>query len=434
MDAGLCDGRCVGVDLGRVRALSGFPQGLAVELSACAGAPAIPRVDTLAGAEKLIATFVEKISDAESDTVLNEAARWKGDGCSPTSSFDNCKEEVSKILAEAGLQLRSWATDADGSCDTGQMVALSGKDHQCLCTGSLMFGMPHRVLLLSGSDFGPASSRHQAWLECDGRRQELGRAYIKGIKATHDLQICTGLLFAVDGVALAALQKLSCEGTVLVEEWSHTWRTRFETIAARLSQALSHIHHRIEHVGSTSVEGLAAKPIIDIDIVITDDAETLEETVVSLASLGYQSRGDRGIEGRYAFEYLAGDDGGGARNLYVCVEGTVSLANHMQVRNYLRKSPEAVVEYSGLKRSLAKQFPNDIDSYVDGKTDFIISILSKSSSFDTEALESIALANKYVSPPKREDLIAKYRNSASRVCVTQVQDGKKTEMEAYCFK
>ena len=105
----------------------------------------------------------------------------------------------------------------------------------------------------------------------------------------------------------------------------------------------------------------------------------------------------------------------------------------MQVRDYLRKTPEAVVEYSGLKRSLAKQFPNDIDSYVDGKTDFIISILSKSSAFDTEALESIALANKYVSPRKSEDLITKYSNSASRVCVTQVQSGKKIEMEAYCF-
>ena len=63
----------------------------------------------------MIATFVEKISDAESDTVLSEVARWKGDGCSPTSSFDNCKERVSRSLAEAGLQLRSWATDADGS-------------------------------------------------------------------------------------------------------------------------------------------------------------------------------------------------------------------------------------------------------------------------------------------------------------------------------
>jgi GrpB-like predicted nucleotidyltransferase (UPF0157 family) len=130
---------------------------------------------------------------------------------------------------------------------------------------------------------------------------------------------------------------------------------------------------RIEHVGSTSVPGLAAKPIIDMTIVVASRND-VPETIERLASLGYVHRGNLGIDDREAFDHPVDLR---RHNLYVCPAETIGIVNQIAVRDYLRAHPEAAARYGALKKQLAEQFPGDINSYVLGKTDFVLEILRR---------------------------------------------------------
>ena len=175
---------------------------------------------------------------------------------------------------------------------------------------------------------------------------------------------------------------------VAVVDYDPAWPLQFEQLAARVRAALGDVALRIEHVGSTSVRGLAAKPIIDISIVVVSDSE-VAAAIERLASIGYVHQGDLGIEGREAF---AAPGGLPAHNLYVCYEGSLGLVNQVAVRNYLRQHSETAAAYAALKKRLAARFPNDIDGYVAGKTDFVLDVL-RASGLSPERIAAIARAN-----------------------------------------
>jgi GrpB-like predicted nucleotidyltransferase (UPF0157 family) len=109
-----------------------------------------------------------------------------------------------------------------------------------------------------------------------------------------------------------------------------------------------------------------------------------------LATLGYVHRGNLGIEGREAF---GSPEGLPLHNLYLCPRDSVALKNHLAVRDYLRTHPEAAGEYGELKKRLAKEFSEDIDSYIDGKTDMLLTIL-RASGFPPEHIGEIERANR----------------------------------------
>ena len=163
--------------------------------------------------------------------------------------------------------------------------------------------------------------------------------------------------------------------TIVVSEYDPGWPTFFEQIRATLWPVVQDVATAIEHVGSTSVSGLAAKPIIDIDIIIPPQ-HNIGQVIARLEPLGYTHLGTLGIAGRDAFRQ---ENALPKHHLYVCPADSIGLRNHLAVRDYLRTHPEAVQAYSELKRSLASTFRHDIDRYVDGKTDFIISLLRQSS-------------------------------------------------------
>jgi GrpB-like predicted nucleotidyltransferase (UPF0157 family) len=155
----------------------------------------------------------------------------------------------------------------------------------------------------------------------------------------------------------------------------------------------------IEHVGSTSVPGLAAKPVIDIDLII-EDRSVLHSVIEKLAGLGYEYMGDLGIKDREAFRRksaLTPDDGTKhewpAHNLYVCLRDSIALRNHIALREFLRANPQKAKQYEALKKRLAAENPNDIDHYIKNKTPFIIGILEELG-FDKKAIEEIRIANK----------------------------------------
>ena len=176
---------------------------------------------------------------------------------------------------------------------------------------------------------------------------------------------------------------------IKVVDYDPTWPEMFEVLRSRIHPAVQDIALAIEHVGSTSVPGLAAKPMIDIDIVVLSKAH-IPVVIKRLAALGYEHLGDLGIEGRDAFEAPAGSL---AHHLYACVQGSLGLENHLAVRGYLRLHPDQANAYGELKKRLAQQFPHDIDSYIAGKTDFILEIL-RVCDFERSHIESIEQINR----------------------------------------
>ena len=149
---------------------------------------------------------------------------------------------------------------------------------------------------------------------------------------------------------------------VIVVPYDAAWKTEFEKIKKEIENALGDLAIGIEHVGSTAVEGLSAKPCIDIDVVIRDVSD-LDATVAALARIGYVHEGDLGIKGREAFDY-ADKLHLMKHHLYVCAQGSAELLRHIAFRDFLRENPEAAEEYGRIKREAASLFPDDIERYI----------------------------------------------------------------------
>lgn len=173
-----------------------------------------------------------------------------------------------------------------------------------------------------------------------------------------------------------------------VVDYDLCWQKTFERLRSRIWTAVRDLALSVEHVGSTSVPGLAAKPIIDISIVVPERLD-VQTGISRLATLGYVHRGDLGVEGREAFD---NPDGLPVHHLYLCPRDSVALANHLAIRNYLRTHPEAAREYGELKKRLAERFPHDIDGYIDGKTTMLLTML-QATGFPPEQLREIEPAN-----------------------------------------
>jgi GrpB-like predicted nucleotidyltransferase (UPF0157 family) len=164
---------------------------------------------------------------------------------------------------------------------------------------------------------------------------------------------------------------------VVVVPYTPEWRTAFHEVRARLLTALSNLPVEIEHVGSTSVVGLPAKPILDIDVVLESE-DDVPRAVAALAAAGYQHRGDRGVPGREAFTASGTTDL--EEHVYVVVRGSKPHRDHIDFRDYLHAHPETAAEHAALKAELAGRFPtdgpDDQAGYTEAKTDFIEAVLA----------------------------------------------------------
>ena len=149
---------------------------------------------------------------------------------------------------------------------------------------------------------------------------------------------------------------------VIVLPYDSAWKTAFEDIRAELDAALGNLAIAIEHVGSTSVVGMSAKPIIDIDVVIPDYT-AFDAVVQTLAKIGYTHEGDLGIKDREAFKYTDKPHLQ-KHHLYVCPQNSAELHRHITFRDFLRRNPDAVKTYSAVKETAAALYPDDIDGYI----------------------------------------------------------------------
>ena len=153
---------------------------------------------------------------------------------------------------------------------------------------------------------------------------------------------------------------------VTVSPYDKAWKSAFEAIKQEIESAVSDLILGIEHVGSTSVEGMSAKPCIDIDVIIKDYS-VFDKVIGKLESIGYTHEGDLGIKDREAFKY-ANKPHLMRHHLYVCPQFSEELHRHITFRNFLRDNTDAVKKYSQVKETAAKLFPNDIDKYIEYKS------------------------------------------------------------------
>src|SRR5882672_10963944 len=134
--------------------------------------------------------------------------------------------------------------------------------------------------------------------------------------------------------------------TIVVVDYDPIWPEIFERLRSEIWPVVSDFTLAVEHVGSTSVPGLAAKPVIDVSVVVPTEAD-IPVSIERLATLGYVHRGNLGVEGREAF---ANPDGLPTHHLYVCPRDSLGLANQLAVRDHLRTHPETAHEYGELKK------------------------------------------------------------------------------------
>ncbi|MBD3581309.1 GrpB family protein [Flavobacterium selenitireducens] len=188
---------------------------------------------------------------------------------------------------------------------------------------------------------------------------------------------------------------------IKIEPYSSLWPIAYKQLRDVYELHLEGLFQEIQHVGSTSVDGLAAKPILDIDIIIEGEAQ-LAEIIYRLQDLGYSYVGTLGLPGRHAFTAkepnvpLKGEAKCMSHNLYVCINGSLSLENHLQFRDYLRAHPESVKEYATLKRELASK-ARTLEWYVAQKTAFITGVL-QNCGFSEDAIDTIRSVNKEGTP------------------------------------
>jgi len=155
---------------------------------------------------------------------------------------------------------------------------------------------------------------------------------------------------------------------VVVTEHSENWNQKFFEESQKIKDIFSNELIEIHHIGSTSVPGLKAKPIIDT-MPVVKDIKKIDLFNEQMTSLGYECMGEFGMKGRRYFR-----KGGENRTHQVHVfqgDNEEDITRHLAVRDYLRTHPDEVNRYGDLKESLAKQFPRDIEAYMDGKDAFV---------------------------------------------------------------
>jgi GrpB-like predicted nucleotidyltransferase (UPF0157 family) len=167
---------------------------------------------------------------------------------------------------------------------------------------------------------------------------------------------------------------------VEIAEYDPAWPAAYERERALIARALGDLMLGIEHVGSTAVPGLGAKPIIDITVGIHRLADG-EKCVGPLEELGYEYRGDGEIPGRHYFRKFT--RGERTHHLNIVEHEGDFWERHLLFRDYLRGCPEEAEEYYRLKLRLAAQFRDDRVGYTEAKTEFIESALARARASET---------------------------------------------------
>jgi GrpB-like predicted nucleotidyltransferase (UPF0157 family) len=150
------------------------------------------------------------------------------------------------------------------------------------------------------------------------------------------------------------------------------WPARFLEEAGRLRSAIGDVLLALEHIGSTAIPGLSAKPVLDL-LGCLRSVPPDPETILSLSNLGYASLGENGLPGRHFFR--KGQPR--SHHLHLVPVGSPLWDRHLAFREHLRSRPADALAYERLKRDLSLRFRSDRERYTAGKSDFIEAILAR---------------------------------------------------------
>ena len=158
---------------------------------------------------------------------------------------------------------------------------------------------------------------------------------------------------------------------VVIVEYDAAWPRSFIDIADTLRSLLGKNALEIDHVGSTAVPNLAAKPLIDIDVTFADRKD-IDKAADCLVEAGYEARGNRHGDDMLAFLKKAPS----ACRVYLCLPGNETHRKRLLFRDRLCRDGELALAYAALKRDLSRQFRLDGDAYTAAKKEFIDRVLS----------------------------------------------------------
>ncbi|KGX87659.1 GrpB family protein [Pontibacillus marinus] len=164
---------------------------------------------------------------------------------------------------------------------------------------------------------------------------------------------------------------------VIVESYNEDWVHKFNEEKNLLHHIFGDELVAIHHIGSTSVPGLSAKPIIDV-MPVAKNIRHIDHYNEAMKDIGYEPMGEFGIKNRRFFR-KGGEDR--SHHIHVFEEGSPDVDRHLAFRDYLRKHDHVAKEYGELKEKLAKQYPHDMEAYIAGKEQLVKDIEQKALSW-----------------------------------------------------
>lgn len=196
------------------------------------------------------------------------------------------------------------------------------------------------------------------------------------------------------GISISTIKRilLGTMTAIIVEANNPAWFTEFARIKAELQAILTEVPTiGIEHVGSTSIPDLIAKPVLDIDVIVT--RQNLSTARDALTDAGYEDFGEMDVPNRVAFRQpVESRSTEMRRNTYVVLEGCLSLRNHLDLKKALLEDEALRKEYGDVKRKLVEGGLKDVDEYCRGKNQIMLQILKKAGWREDE-LEEVRKAN-----------------------------------------
>jgi GrpB-like predicted nucleotidyltransferase (UPF0157 family) len=166
----------------------------------------------------------------------------------------------------------------------------------------------------------------------------------------------------------------------VIVDYDPEWPSAAARVAEAIARACAPHVRAVEHIGSTSVPGLGAKPIIDV-MPVLGRFEDGHACVAPMEGIGYQYRGEYGIPGRHYF--VRGDGGAGTVHAHFLVEGSPEWRNHLLFRDYLRAHPSEAAAYERVKREMAERYRDRRDLYPEAKAPFVEGVLERAATWDS---------------------------------------------------
>jgi GrpB-like predicted nucleotidyltransferase (UPF0157 family) len=174
--------------------------------------------------------------------------------------------------------------------------------------------------------------------------------------------------------------KVLAKEQILLVPHDAQWATRYSAVEAELKSVLPRmLMQRIAHIGSTAVPGLSAKPIVDVQVEVSDLETVKRDVAPKLEELGYEFiwRPTMGDDAPFYAWFIKRDDRG-ERSVHIhMVESGQASVDRIIFRDYLREHPEEVVRYEAHKLELVKRFPRDREAYTKHKTEYVNGVLTK---------------------------------------------------------